>query len=118
MSDSMARIGAETAAVLTILGRFVGILPAIATFLAILWYMINIYESGVVQNWLTKKRHAQVAQGKETVITTAAAAASAEARASLPDSVSPPAAALIGALAAAKARLDTTAELETKTPGG
>jgi len=39
----------------TVIGTIIGILPAIASLLTIIWSLIRIYESDTIQKWLNKK---------------------------------------------------------------
>ena len=47
----MPNLEAELASVGVILAHFFGYLPAFATFAAICWYAINIWESETVRLW-------------------------------------------------------------------
>lgn len=46
----------HVAAVGTWVGTLFGLLPALAALVAVIWYMIQIYESTTVQKWLDVKR--------------------------------------------------------------
>lgn len=45
-----------------IITTFAGLTPAIAAFVAAVWYLVKIYESKTVQEWLAKKRHRRLAR--------------------------------------------------------
>lgn len=39
-----------------IVGAFLGWLPSVAAFVAIMWYFIQIYESKTFQTWVRRRR--------------------------------------------------------------
>lgn len=43
-----------------IISSMVGLLPAIAALGAIIWYMVSIYETKTVQDWLARRRERSV----------------------------------------------------------
>ena len=47
-----------------IIGTFIGWLPGVAAVVALIWYMIQIYESKSVQNWLRTRRMRRLAAYK------------------------------------------------------
>ena len=55
MGQTMLRLDAEVASAFAILGHMAGALPAIATLFAIIWYMINVWESQTVKRLLRRK---------------------------------------------------------------
>lgn len=46
----------DTLSATAILGTFVGFLPPLAAFVAVLWYALQIWESDTVQGWLHRHR--------------------------------------------------------------
>lgn len=56
MSDYFSRIG-DAVSLTVLLGYFVSALPAVATFLTIVWTIIRIYEMDTVQRWLKRKKN-------------------------------------------------------------
>jgi hypothetical protein len=46
----------DTASLVTVVGTFAGLLPAIAALFTIVWTALRIYESKTVQGYLEKKR--------------------------------------------------------------
>ncbi len=58
--DQTPHIAAHVTAWGGIIATFLGWLPpvlaGIASFLAVIWYLVQIYESKFVQDWLTKRR--------------------------------------------------------------
>ena len=44
-----------------IVGTFIGWLPAVAAFIALTWYTIQIWESHTVQRWLHTRRERKIA---------------------------------------------------------
>lgn len=50
MGRSMAYFEAEAASMVAIIGHIAGILPAVATLAALLWYVANLYD------WVQSKR--------------------------------------------------------------
>lgn len=48
--------------VTAIVGVFVGALPTIAAVVALVWYLIQIYESKTFQNWYQKRRARRAAR--------------------------------------------------------
>ena len=72
---AMVKHGVDAVAAGGILGAFVGVLPPLAAFVAVLWYAIQIWESETVQGWVhrhkvtkrLRQRHRRhVAQGRPT----------------------------------------------------
>ena len=52
----MADFEAEVASAFAVLGHFAGLLPAVATIFALMWYAINIWESPTVQAWRARRK--------------------------------------------------------------
>lgn len=50
-------IAADVISAVAIAGTFVGLLPPLAAFGAIVWYVIQIYESDTAQRWIKGHRH-------------------------------------------------------------
>ncbi len=57
--------GASLGAVVTTL---FGYLPPIAAFIALIWYLIQIFESGTVQKWIKTRRVRKIARMKARVL--------------------------------------------------
>lgn len=55
MSVPVIKAGIDVAGVGAILGAFIGFLPAVATILAVVWYLLQIYESKAIQDFLGKR---------------------------------------------------------------
>jgi len=51
-----------------IVGTIAGWLPSIAAIVALVWYLIQIYESATVQRWMATRRHRRLAKLKARVI--------------------------------------------------
>ncbi len=51
-----------------VVSTMVGWLPPAAAFIALVWYIIQIYESDTVQSWLRNKRTRKIARMKARVI--------------------------------------------------
>lgn len=51
-----ARVAADIVSAGAIFGAFLGVLPPLAALGAIIWYIIQIYESDTVQNFLLERR--------------------------------------------------------------
>lgn len=43
-----------------IVGSFAGLFPAIAALAAVIWYVINIYESRTVQTWVQRRHERRI----------------------------------------------------------
>lgn len=52
----------------TIVTTLFGILPALAAGVALVWYVIQIYESTTVQRWLAGRRMRKIARLKARVL--------------------------------------------------
>ena len=106
MGGTMARVEAEVLAIGSVLGSVFGALPYFVALLAAIWYMINIWESTPVQNYLAKRRLRAIgtAAYEKTVST-------------LPEAVPMPTAVVIGSLASAKAVIAEKKNLEEKEDG-
>ena len=61
-----------------IFGVFWGWLPGIAAFIALVWYVIQIYESATVQRWAAARRLRRIAALRAKIVVL-------EARGQLPD---------------------------------
>lgn len=51
-----------------IISTFAGWTPSIAAIVALIWYLIQIYESATVQRWLANRRVVKLARLKARVI--------------------------------------------------
>lgn len=51
-----------------IIGSFAGWAPAIAAVVALIWYLIQIFESKTVQRWMSERRMRKLARLKARVI--------------------------------------------------
>lgn len=51
-----------------IVTSFMGLVPALAALVALLWYLVQIYESKTVQVWIAKRRLRQLARLKAAVM--------------------------------------------------
>lgn len=51
----------------TIAGALIGVFPAVAAFVALLFYFIQIYESETVKHWLANRRKRKIAYLKARV---------------------------------------------------
>jgi len=51
-----------------ILTTLLGLVPAIAAIVALLWYLVQIYESNTIQTWLKNRRLRKLARLKARVI--------------------------------------------------
>lgn len=51
-----------------IAGTMAGWLPAVSAIVALIWYMIQIYESKTVQEWIAARRARKIARLKARVI--------------------------------------------------
>lgn len=51
-----------------ILATLAGWLPTVAAIVALIWYLIQIYESATVQRWLANRKHRRLAHLKARVI--------------------------------------------------
>lgn len=51
-----------------ILSALVGYAPAFAAVIAVIWYLIQIYESATVQRWLALRRNRKIARLKAKVL--------------------------------------------------
>ena len=54
--DYFAWLG-NSASVVTILGSIFGLLPPLAALVAIIWYMIQVYESKTYREWRARRLH-------------------------------------------------------------
>lgn len=50
------KVVADTASAGAVFGAFLGIFPPLAAFGALIWYMIQIFESDTVQHWLHRHK--------------------------------------------------------------
>lgn len=55
MSEQIARVG-DIFSLSVLVGYFVSALPAVATFVTIIWTILRIYEMETVQRWLKKRK--------------------------------------------------------------
>lgn len=51
-----------------IVATLIGVIPAVAATVALIWYLIQIYESATVQRWLANRRTRRLARLKARVI--------------------------------------------------
>lgn len=51
-----------------IIATLIGVIPAAAATVALIWYLIQIYESATVQRWLANRRTRRLARLKARVI--------------------------------------------------
>lgn len=51
-----------------VLSAVIGYTPAIAAFVGLIWYLIQIYESSTVQRWIAGRRIRKLARLKARVI--------------------------------------------------
>lgn len=60
-SITMPNVAAHTVSVAALAGTIANILPpvlaALGSFLAVVWYAVQIYESKSFQRWLAKRKH-------------------------------------------------------------
>lgn len=59
---------ASAISTLAIMGGLLGWAPAAGAFVAMIWYMIKIYESATVQRWVHNRRVRKLARLKAQVI--------------------------------------------------
>jgi uncharacterized protein HemY len=52
----------------TVIGVLAGFVPAVAAFVALVWYLIQIYESATVQRWRATRRARTLARLKARVL--------------------------------------------------
>lgn len=58
---------ANTISVAAVLGALWGVIPVLAAFAALIWYVIQIYESRRVQHWLKMRRAQRLADMRAQV---------------------------------------------------
>jgi hypothetical protein len=58
----------NVASIGAVVSAFVGWLPPAAALVAIIWYMIQIYESDTVQGWRKRRRNVRLARLKARVM--------------------------------------------------
>lgn len=58
----------NTASIGAVVSTVFGWLPPVAAFIAVVWYVIQIYESDTVQSWVRGRRTRKLARMKAQVI--------------------------------------------------
>jgi hypothetical protein len=58
----------NTASIGAVVSTVFGWLPPVAAFIAVVWYVIQIYESDTIQSWVKNRRVRKIARMKAQVI--------------------------------------------------
>ena len=64
-SFSVDKVVGNSLSLGAIVGTLMGWLPYLAAIIAVIWYLIQIYETNTVQTWLRTRRLAKIVRLKE-----------------------------------------------------